>query len=87
MHATEGTGALELIQVTTDGLGGDLEATGEFDDADATLVEQQPLDEFLALHCVHANSSVNFPHVTTQSNMFATPSTVESTSTRPLRGR
>ena len=71
VHAAQGADALELVEVAADGLGGDLEATGEFDDADATLVEQQPLDELLALHCVHGDSSSNFPHVTTQTNTYA----------------
>ncbi len=61
VNTAEGADPLEVVEIAAHGLRGDLEAPGEFDDADATLIEQQSLDELLALHCVHDHIPPRIP--------------------------
>jgi len=72
VHPPERTGLLERVQVAAHGLGRDPESLGEVDDGDAAVVEQHPLDQPLALHCVHAVSLRWFP---TRYNTFTEKTT------------
>ena len=53
VHAPQASGGLEVVQIPAHGLGGDVEAAREVDDAHAPVVDDQALDELPALRCVH----------------------------------